>query len=69
MDEHQEKVRRVTVEIPEKAWEAAAEFVPEGATPGERLPLLIAAAFEEWARWMEGSFRPTSISELETSRA
>ncbi len=31
--------------------------------------MLIAAAFEEWVRWMEGSFRPTSISEMETSRA
>ena len=43
MDENQQKVRRVTVEIPEKAWEVAAKFVPEGATPDERLPPLIAA--------------------------
>ncbi len=61
--------RNVTVEIPGRVWEAAAAFVPEGATPEERLPALVAAAFEEWVRWMEGSFRPTSISELETSRA
>jgi hypothetical protein len=33
------------------------------------LPTLVAAAFEEWVRWMEGSFCPTSISELETRRA
>lgn len=69
MGKNQEKMRRVTVEIPEKAWESAAKFVSEGATPDERLPPLIAAAFEEWVRWMEGSSRPTSISELETSRA
>ncbi len=61
--------RSVTVEIPEEVWEAAAAFVPEGAAPEERLPGLVSAAFEEWVRWMEGSFRPTSISELETSRA
>lgn len=61
--------RNVTVEIPGRIWEAAAVFVPEGATPEKRLPALVAAAFEEWVRWMEGSFRPTSISELETSRA
>ncbi len=59
-------MRRVTVEIPEKTWEDAATFVSEGATPGERLPPLIAAAFEKRVRWMEGSFRPTPISELET---
>lgn len=58
----------VTVEIPARVWEAAAAFVPEGVKPEERLPKLVAAAFEEWVRWMEGSFRPTSISELETSR-
>lgn len=69
MDKEQEKTRSVTVEIPEKVWEVAAKFVPSGATPHERLPMLIAAAFEEWVRWMEGSFRPTSIAELETSRA
>jgi hypothetical protein len=61
--------RRVTVDIPGEVWEAAAAFVPEGATPEERLPGLVAATFEEWVRWMEGSFRPTSISELETNRA
>lgn len=61
--------RHVTVEIPEEVWEAAAAFVPEGTTPEDRLPKLVSAAFEEWVRWMEGSFRPTSISELETSRA
>ncbi|MEJ7842839.1 MAG: hypothetical protein WKF95_13840 [Rubrobacter sp.] len=69
MNEDRERVRDVTVEIPERVWEAATAFVPEGATPEERLPTLVAAAFEEWVRWMEGSFRPTSISELETSRA
>ena len=69
MDERQEKQIDVTVEIPKGVWEAAAAFVPEGASPDERLPGLVSAAFEEWVRWMEGSFRPTSISELETSRA
>ena len=69
MNEDRERVRDVTVEIPERVWGAATVFVPEGATPEERLPTLVAAAFEEWVRWMEGSFRPTSISELETSRA
>lgn len=69
MDKNRKKVRRVTVEIPEMLWEAAAAFVPEGVSPDERLPGLVDAAFEEWVRWMEGSFRPTSISELETSRA
>lgn len=59
----------MTVEIPQRVWEAAAAFVPEGAKPEDRLPTLVTAAFEEWVRWMEGSFRPTSISELETSRA
>lgn len=63
------KERRVTVDIPEEVWESAAAFVPEGAAPEERLPKLVSAAFEEWVRWMEGSFRPTSISELETNRA
>lgn len=62
-------MKRVTVDIPEVVWEAAAAFIPEEATPEERLPALVAAAFEEWVRWMEGSFRPTSISELETRRA
>lgn len=66
MEDGQE--RKVTVEIPGRVWETAAAFVPEGAAPEERLPKLVAAAFEEWVRWMEGSFRPTSISELETSR-
>lgn len=59
----------VTVKIPRRVWEGAAAFVPEGVAPEERLPGLVSAAFEEWVRWMEGSFRPTSISELETSRA
>ena len=61
--------KEVTVEIPGRVWETATAFVPEGAAPEERLPKLVAAAFEKWVRWMEGSFRPTSISELETSRA
>ena len=69
MDKDQEGMKSVTVDIPEKVWEIATGFVPEGAAPDERLPALVAAAFEEWVRWMEGSFRPTSISELETSRA
>jgi hypothetical protein len=69
MDKGWERTKRVTIEIPERVWEAAAAFVPEGADPEDRLPILITAAFEEWVRWMEGSFRPTSISELETSRA
>jgi hypothetical protein len=69
MDERREKARRVTVEIPERVWEAAAAFVPEGAKPEDRLPALVAAGFEEWVHWMVGSFRPTSISELETRRA
>jgi hypothetical protein len=69
MDEDRAKLVDVTVEIPARVWEAAAAFVPKGAKPEERLPGLVAAAFEEWVRWMEGSFRPTSISELETSRA
>jgi hypothetical protein len=65
----EERMKRVTVDVPEEVWVAAAAFVPDAATPEERLPALLAAAFEEWVRWMEGSFRPTSISELETSRA
>jgi hypothetical protein len=69
MDEGWVRAKRVTVEIPERVWEAAATFVPQGAEPEDRLPILVTAAFEEWVRWMEGSFRPTSISELETSRA
>jgi hypothetical protein len=69
MDADGERTRRVTVEIPERVWDDATAFVPEGALPQDRLPKIIAAAFEEWVRWMEGSFRPTSISELETSRA
>lgn len=69
MDVDGENTKRVQVEIPEMLWEAAAAFVPEGVSPDERLPGLVEAAFEEWVRWMEGSFRPTSISELETSRA
>ena len=69
MDKDQEGMKSVTVDIPERVWEIATGFVPEGAAPDERLPALVAAAFEEWVRWMEGSFRPTSISELETSRA
>ena len=69
MDKGWARTKRVTVEIPERVWEAAAVFVPEGAKPEDRLPILVTAAFEEWVRWMEGSFRPTSISELETSRA
>src|SRR5215217_3592327 len=69
MDKGSERAKRVTVEIPERVWEAAATFVPEGAEPEDRLPILLTVAFEEWVRWMEGSFRPTSISELETSRA
>ncbi len=59
----------ITVKIPRRVWEGAAAFVPEGAAPEERLPGLVSAAFEEWVHWMEGTFRPTSISELETSRA
>src|SRR5215217_8332779 len=69
MDKGSKRAKRVMVEIPERVWEAAAAFVPEGAEPEDRLPALVAAAFEEWVRWMEGSFRPTSISELETRRA
>jgi len=69
MDKGWERTKRVTVEIPETVWETATAFVPEGTEPEDRLPILVTAAFEEWVRWMEGSFRPTSISELETSRA
>jgi hypothetical protein len=68
LDKGWERAKRVTVEIPERVWEAAAAFVPEGAEPEDRLPILVTAAFEEWVRWMEGSFRPTSIAELERSR-
>lgn len=61
-------MKRITIDIPEQTWEAATAFVPEGVSPEERLPELVVAAFHEWVSWMEGSFRPTSISELETSR-
>ncbi len=68
MSENQ-KIRKVTVEIPEEVWEGAEAFVPNGADPEKRLSKLISAAFEEWVGWMDGSFRPTSVSELETKRA
>ena len=64
-----EGVKTVAVDVPREVWDAAAAFVPEGTVPEERLAALVSAAFEEWVRWMEGSFRPTSISELETNRA
>jgi hypothetical protein len=53
MDKGWERTKRVTVEIPERVWKAAAAFLPEGATSEERLPALAAAAFEEWVCWME----------------
>ena len=41
----EEGMRRVTVDVPEEVWVAAAALVPEAATSEERLPALIAAAF------------------------
>lgn len=68
MSDEQTDMQEVTVYIPENTWKAAKEFVPEGKEPQERLSDLISAAFEEWVRWMDGSSRPTSVSEQETER-
>lgn len=39
-----------------------------GAIPEEAVPDLIEAALTEWVSWLDGSFRPMSISELEMRR-
>ncbi len=54
---------RVEIEIADDVWERARRIVPE-----DRIRDLIGMAFEEWVSWSDGSFRPMSISELETQR-
>ncbi len=54
---------RIEINIPEYLLENIAESIPEADTPD-----LIEAAFAEWVAWFDGSFRPMSISELETRR-
>lgn len=68
MNDERKDGQQITVNISNDIWNVAKKFVPEGAEPQERLPGLVVAAFEEWVRWMEGSSRPTSVSELETER-
>jgi hypothetical protein len=54
---------QISVNIPEEVMER----IP-GAIPEESVRDLIAAAFDEWVAWLDGSFRPMSISELEMRR-
>jgi PAS domain-containing protein len=54
---------QIKVDIPDELLEHIAQSIPE-----ENLPELIVAAFGEWVAWFNGSFRPMSISELETRR-
>lgn len=54
---------RIEIEVPDDVWERARRIVPE-----DRMRDLINIAFEEWVAWSDGSFRPMSISELETQR-
>src|SRR5215216_2101712 len=54
---------QLTVDIPEELLKRMPGTIPE-----ESVPDLIAAAFAEWVAWLDGSFRPMSISELEMRR-
>lgn len=54
---------KIEMEISDDVWERVRRIVPE-----DRVQDLIGMAFEEWVSWSDGSFRPMSISELETQR-
>lgn len=54
---------RIEIEVSDTVWDRALRIVPE-----DRVPDTIGMAFEEWVSWSDGSFRPMSISELETER-
>lgn len=51
------------LEIPEELLQRIPEAIPE-----ESVPELVVAAFAEWVAWLDGSFRPMSVSELEMRR-
>jgi hypothetical protein len=56
-------LRKLEVNVSEELLRRISEAIPEEAVPD-----LIEAALTEWVGWLDGSFRPMSISELEMRR-
>jgi hypothetical protein len=54
---------KIEIEIRKDIWDQLKNVVPEDA-----IPKLAAAALQEWAGWLGGTSRPTTITELEIAR-